>query len=546
MKKNSEKQTGMNLQSYDMIWAITQDTLNTQIQNAFNKIPPGDNPPMGQVKFGDLDKAGFEVDGLMKPPAIAIEEGAADQVNLTISFVNGTFTHKDFAGNVYVVDLNPKTNPSVDGLALAFKANLNIADMPKMDCSKKPPQNMDIDLYNNLCKFVSSDFSISQIFLDLQNADAVTFLQGKSTIPQEADATEYDKADPSKGRAVKDTLFRDLMPTFFQVYIEYLAGNPDKSPYIFGYTAIKPGNQASALQPTGSVFSTFYNSGNPDYSTLNFLMMTDNGVVNQNPSPLSSEPVVPPSSGDGPAGTGYIANDKLATDWLQNDSLKNGSVIHSIGKQLGIDDDRILYHGKDGFTGSQTNDLSNPPSVDGCTFNSGTSTPSFSITFSNTVKDDNGDTFPGLIINGQISVVAHYTKKDLYHCNLTATLSSSFSFGITIKPGIGNNSGSIILGVTTPQIDKGTPDFRYDSEVCQVFDAVFDLLTEDLLGLIGVINITNSVISNIDLSGLQSNLATALDNLQCQVVLPAPETFIYQTIALDDNNDLIVDFHYNS
>jgi hypothetical protein len=251
------------LSGFDLVYAVTQHTINKQLQllTVESFLPTKwtyDNP---------IKKHSIDAD--LGVPIVNMVTGDASSRKVQVSFplTGGNFNYLiigfDADGSPVVI------NKSVDvtGWQLTLTINLSLAEISAQLISnhQKIPQAVK----DQLSAFTDDMYDIQHLFLDFEDADLVDSYQ--LTAP--ANKQNPDLNDPNVIGQVKD-LIQSLLNT--------LKGSDN--PFIFGYTVNnKPANSSAEsmsqapfvdFQPTGTDYSVYPEPMNVDRSTINFLSVT--------------------------------------------------------------------------------------------------------------------------------------------------------------------------------------------------------------------------------------------------------------------------------
>lgn len=560
------------LNDFDMVWAITQGTINSQLQWLFTKLTPPGQQGISYVSFGQLYqegtttiKDGMHVEGYLGTPSIEIDQGNDGTVLLYIPFTSGTLQHLGFgSAAVYSVDLTPDpNNPDTTTWKLCFKCNLNINDITKsLDCSaQSPPANMHQETFNKLCHFASSDFTIRQIFLDLQNVDMVTYMPNQSTMPANpiATLTSNGTTQTNQPDPMASTALSNLMPMYFKE----LDANSASNPYILGYTANANFDDVSAFQPTDTVYSTHYytpsesqtgtwmpgtivkvsmadaasptdQSGSDDLSTFNFLLTTHH----KTPPTVNLGFNYNLVTETGISGTGRVANTTVVSDWLASSALSNGCVIGVIADAAGVLMSDLSYDATTyQWTGSHTQQVDDQKiawaTAKVTTINSVT------IKFSASETDSSGVTGPGLAISGSFASRFDFNTG---LCKGHYTRTQPYSMSIVMQPGIGND-GNATVTLSRSAVTTGDASDNSDlGGLCKIpgLKQAIEAIVEDM------IKDPLQKMDTMEVSAFGSIMNNALGTLSSQIILPAPSIFAYKNLSFNDEFDLVTDFNYST
>jgi hypothetical protein len=257
------------LTGFDMVWAITENTVNSQLSwlQDSGLIP-------NKVKIGDLDNDGIAIGGTgedeatINAPTVDFDTGVPKQVKLIIEFTGGNVSYYSGFGRNATVKKQP-----VAGWKLVFNVNLNIGQIGHdyLIAGKNiPPEILKI-----LTQFDPSMFSVQSIFMDFENSDLTTYNTLESVIKTDEPFVQQNFA------------------TSVGAWITSHKGTDN--PFILGYPVTRqtpPADVPSIFEPTGanlSAHSYQYPAGSTDQSknglsTLNFLLVTGNRKITDDQS----------------------------------------------------------------------------------------------------------------------------------------------------------------------------------------------------------------------------------------------------------------------
>lgn len=258
------------LTGFDMVWAITQNAVNSQLEWLYY----GDMIP-NKVKIGDMndpDGTGIEIDGIIDPPEMDFDTGEAKQARLKLLFNDGMIKYWKGHGPAATV-----VSERIAGWEIAFKVRLDIAQLAHEHLTSDEPGKKVIppEILKILTQFKSSMFSVQSIFLDFQNSDLTTYDDINSHIKTK----------------------NNYLATNFGITVGgWIKGFKGKdNPFILGYPVTRkqpPNDVKSVLQPTGATLSVhayeYPAAGAPDHrhnglSTLNFLLVTGDRDLTREP-----------------------------------------------------------------------------------------------------------------------------------------------------------------------------------------------------------------------------------------------------------------------
>lgn len=259
------------LTGYDMVAALTQNFINSQLAGITqpppdpnNPVPSGANPQPISNSFtmplfpnadpGSTNAWTAVIVNSMTAPTVQIL--ANNQVTLTIHITDGTI-------QCYEPHSTTQMSVPIQNLDVSFTVNMNLAPITDFDTLAAPQ-----DTITKLKGFSPSVFSIQYLALDFESSQLMSSFSISST--------NFDSDSPQ---------YKALLNCFSTFY-----SNLGKSanPYVFGYpvSTSQPTEANPTLPlfaPTSCEFSTTVNAQNPGLSTLNYCIMTDN-------SPFPTEP----------------------------------------------------------------------------------------------------------------------------------------------------------------------------------------------------------------------------------------------------------------
>ncbi|WP_300752578.1 beta/gamma crystallin-related protein [Janthinobacterium sp.] len=258
------------LTGFDMVWAITQNTVNSQLAWLQScKLIPSD------VQIGDLGRDGLQIGGsdadraTIAPPTVEFDTGNAHEARLMISISGGNVSYYSGFGAKAIV-----VKEAIAGWKLAFNVKLNIGQIAHEHLTggdgKVPPEILKI-----LTQFDSTMFSIQSIFLDFQNSDMANY----NTVLSSINTT--------------NSFLQQNFATMVGSWIKSHQGADN--PFILGYPVTRlapPAELKAVFEPTGANLSTHayeHPAGDNDkskagLSTLNFLLVTGDRKITDNPA----------------------------------------------------------------------------------------------------------------------------------------------------------------------------------------------------------------------------------------------------------------------
>jgi hypothetical protein len=252
---------GIDLNGFDMVWGVTENTVNSQLEWMFES-----GAISNHVKFGNLGNDGVTIDGLIAPAVVNFNTGTAKRARMFLTFASGTVTYWEGFGPAA-----QQKQADLKDWKIALLVNLNLGALAGSIRQSDTQPGMSKETLAVLQNFRDSMFSINNIFLDMQNADLVDFDAVSSSV--------FPNAGPAA------PLLSQQFGAGIRAWItDHRGGN---NPYVLGYAVLKKGVDTTdpVLRATGASFSTqawkypggFAHTPLLDgLSTLNFLLVCDN------------------------------------------------------------------------------------------------------------------------------------------------------------------------------------------------------------------------------------------------------------------------------
>jgi hypothetical protein len=547
-----------NLTGFDLVWAITQDTVNSQLEwlQLCGAIPDS-------VVIGDLETDGLTIGGsgedraTIAPPTLDFDTGNARSARMQISFTGGTASHYSGFGPKAVVVKVP-----IAGWCVAFTVNLNLAQVAHeqlLTAGKVPEEVRKI-----LTAFDPSMFDVQSIFLDFENSDLVNYDPGHSII------------------GTDDAFVKQNFATVLGAWIGSHRGQDN--PFVLGYpvSRTQPSHDESSIfEPTGANLSTHaygYPAGSTDQSrnglsTLNFLLVTgdrtivgdpqlsapDAGVFHRN---LLEDPsidgkgivardlffnrylydlIVRPFEQSLTGLPDYVhARDDRAPDVTVNNKSGMGattpgraSFVPSATGWVYTDDVHLAWHESGFFSHDRESNQTLNFKIDVGTAQDAAGAPRLAVTITGSMTryewDQQNTDIPPFKSNV-------YVGKGWGQADFTWTMQLIFVAGA---------DGKVTITKSSSQ-----PDPAKSSGVDGAFK-IGDIFA-DLLGLTSLSDAwqTNAGSLAIFETNVAQNLinstGTILDNAMSRIVMPAPTTFFYKNLQLNAQGDIDIDFAYKS
>lgn len=263
------------LTGFDMVWAISQNTVNAQFDwlQSSGLIP-------SELLLGNLARDGLTIGGTgadratIAAPTVDFDTGNAHEARLLISFTGGNVSYFSGFGAAATVVKEP-----IAGWSLAFDVKLNIGQIAHEHLTVGDGR-IPAEIQKILTQFDSTMFSIQSIFLDFQNSDMANYDTILSVI----------KTDNS--------FLKQNFATMVGSWIKSHQGQDN--PFILGYPVTRntPSADVKAVfEPTGANLSTHayeQAAGASDktkggLSTLNFLLVTGDRKITDSPQLFAAD-----------------------------------------------------------------------------------------------------------------------------------------------------------------------------------------------------------------------------------------------------------------
>ncbi|WP_027416048.1 hypothetical protein [Aneurinibacillus terranovensis] len=302
-----------NLNQFDMVYALTQETVNKQFEllSVFGVLPT--------TWHVSIKKGLYGVDSELGTPTVGFNTGdsSSRRVNMYIPITKGTLTYSTILG----IDDNGKVLVKTDthditNAKLTFKVNVSIAEIAATyKDSKLIPKTVKEQLTN----FDDSMFSIQHLFLNFEDANLL-------------DSFELDTSGVSAGvPGTDDPEFINNVKALFKAFIEPLKGSDN--PYVLGYSAVdrKVESSDATWKPTGVTYSVYSDAAHLNRSSINYLLVTDGKNV--------------PGSGAGLFNHNWVFADNVQGTFVFSQELVMKNILDAIAKQMNIHYDKFERDG---------------------------------------------------------------------------------------------------------------------------------------------------------------------------------------------------------
>ena len=246
------------LAGFDMVAAVSQDTLNFQLKKLWQS---------GTIRRElrlDVPDLGIALDAILDAPKVKL--GIADErrtVLFTLHLARGTLRYwEGFGPNAKERSLE------FAGWRYAFRVRMDMQAIERsaIEAGKAVPA----DVREKLSAFRDDMFSIRRLFMDFQSADLADFDPRESAMP----LPDGSPAGAGVIGRLKDAL---------AVHFKTLAGSDN--PYVLGYSVERRRDAAdppALFAPTSATFSTFRDADD-GRSALNFLLMLGGATAPSSP-----------------------------------------------------------------------------------------------------------------------------------------------------------------------------------------------------------------------------------------------------------------------
>ncbi|MDN5284654.1 MAG: hypothetical protein JWR38_928 [Mucilaginibacter sp.] len=531
---------------FDMVYAITQDTVNKQLALLSGQTIPE------KVTIGDSDNDGGSLTATLLPPVIKFNTGIPHEAYLCLTFNDGMFTYWSGQGNNSV----QKTAP-VSGWTIVFNVKINIAQIAQDNI--KAAKGIPVQIADMLGKFDPSMFSVQNIFIDFESSDLSTFSSAMSSLPGIDDATKI--------------IFNKTIRLWL------LDHKGTDNPFILGFpvTAKQPSGSSDAVfAPAGANLSTHgYEYGNnpadgskDGLSTLNFLLVTGNRNILSDPSLMRADAgsfhknLVDKTGIDGKA---IIAQEVFFQNYLYN------LIVAPLGAQLlslpdyvharpdrspnvdindkthGFVQNGNSWHYGDHVklswheSGSASHDRESEQNlqydVQVLTAPDASGQPRLTVNISGSMYRYEWDQ-QNIDIKGPFGITI---KSNVYVGKGWANATMSFNIKLQF---VANGNGQISITSVTqqnpPQTDSGTSGVY---EFADFFNGILGLnsISSDWANNAGSLRSIEGGITG----QLISSVGPTLDNAMSKIILCGGSGFSYQNIQLNADNDIEIDLLLN-
>ena len=514
------------LNNYDMVLAVSQDTINNQF---FLLFAEGVISNTIDIAYMPSNPA-LQLNATLNAPTVELELDPVNpnQLDFNINFASGTFTYMDFSTKTPTMQ-----TADVSGWVITMLVNL---EQMTITSATPPGLNVSSGAQGVLNNYIGNDaFTIEALFLDFDNVNM-------SQLIINADGVKMQPTDP---RYV-------FVLMAMQQMIASLKTNGN--PYILGFHASSnhpegTNPQLPKLAPTSVQFiSNQYNYQNGQQgptddglSCLCYLAMTENQPL---PFPDGKEPTfvwnpIPSSSVQARM---FIDNNTFNTAYVHDlvlpvlqKALNTGGNWTQSGDSWTLDyQSNIGGNDNDGHGIVVGEDW--PENIYGLTTTENFCTIALDVTNS---------TANQLLYNGSGYL---YQKLDVYehpfdiwmHDAWTST-KLSFTFTLTISAGA-NGDLSVTFNPSAGQPDQQ----HWENTLIKISDFLGQWFVTKFEDQLETINSQWADFEKFQFSSFTTSAAQGFQGLSAQLILPAPQQFYYSNIGLNSENDVVLDIGYKS
>lgn len=511
------------LNGYNTVLAISQDTINNQFYLLFAEGVISSNLNIAYVSSNPA----LILDATVNAPTVnlVLSPPSPQQVSFDINFNSGTFTYMD-----YVKDPNNPQTSDVSGWVITLLVNLG-----KMTIDSANPTGLAVSpsAQAALSSYVGDEvFTVQALFLDFDNVNLaqVTIDAGGQMPPT-------------------DPRYPWLLTAVQQLVANMKASG---NPYILGFHAASnnpaqtnpqlPALAATRVQFLSNQYS--YPAGAPTgdtdddgLSALCYLAMTGS-----NPFPYPDDKV--PTFVWNPIPSAQVQGRMFIDNGTFNQGYIHDLVLPVIQRALDID----AYWSQSGNSWTidyKYSDSGHGPKVGTDSglldiYGKATIETSCVVALDLTQSIDNRLVYTG---SGFF-----YQRLDLYeqpldiwtHDCWTST-KLPFTFALTISAGADGT-----LAVTFVPV-KGTPaPDSWRNALVKITDAVAGLFDESVQSQLDALDSTWEGFQASQFSNFTTAATQGFQGLSEQLIMPAPQQFYYSNIALNAENDVVLDVGFKS
>lgn len=252
---------------FDIVVAISQKTINEQLQKLVSLGTIKPHLTLVQTTQGKNFKYLTSASQIPANSAY-IDADVVPQIDIHANGTQLTFILAFKSGKAVfwmggpgpLAELTPF---NVAGWRYSFTVTLDLTAVTANDAAKG--QVVPDAVRRTLQDFQSRMFQVSSLFLDFASSDLLRF-------------------DPAKTTAGANNQALSALSQFMEFYFKTVVAG--QNPYILGYSANPTANSRlpdgmknvpDILRPAGATFTLYHEPGNPDLSSLNFVLVTKGG-----------------------------------------------------------------------------------------------------------------------------------------------------------------------------------------------------------------------------------------------------------------------------
>lgn len=515
------------LNNYDMVLAVSEDTINNQF---YLLMAEGVIDSTIDIHYVPSNQA-LVLNGTVNPPTVdmVLNPASPHQLDFNLTFQSGTFTYMD-----YVKDPNNPQSADVTGWEITFLVNLS---QMTIDSTNPTGLKLSEGAQKALAQYVGDDaFTVQTLFLDLDNVNL-------SSLVITAAGVKMEPTDPR---------YPWLLAAMQQLVASLKASG---NPYILTFHASSNNPQQTnpqlpALAPTRVQFiANQYNyPGNlsVDHSSDGLSALCYLAMVGNDPFPYTDNNVptfawnpIPAAQVQGRMfidantfNSGYI-NDlvlpvlqqalgvpgnwaQTGNSWTLDYQWNNGNQHDGHGPVVGSDSGMLDIYGK--------------------------STTETSCTLS---LDLGQSTNNAVVYSGS---GFFFERLDLYEAPFGIWVEDAwtstklpFTFTLTISAG-----ASATLNVAfSPTQGTPQPD-SWENPVVKFTDAIAGLFNASVQSQLDAVNGSWSTFEQSEFGNFTNAAQQGFQGLSQQLILPAPQQFYYSNVALNSEYDLVLDVGFKS
>lgn len=512
------------LNNYDMVLAVSQDTINNQFFLLFAEGVISNTININYI----TGQPQYVLNATVNAPTVEMVLNPANpnQLNFNINFASGTFTYVDF-----VKDPNNVQTADVSNWVITLLVNLQ-----QMTINSATPAGLSVSsgAQQALGNYVGDNaFTVQALFLDFDNVELSQAIITAAGVQMASNDPRYPWVLASMQRMIASLK---------------TSGNP----YILGFHAssnnpTQTNPQLPALAPTSVQFIsnqyTYSNGSQPPaddgLSCLCYLAMTGTDPL---PYPDGKEPtfVWNPIPSASVQGRMFIDSNAFNSGFIQ-------SLVLPVLQQAMNTQGSWTQTGNSWTLDYKTDD-SDQNGGHGPLIESGT-LDTYAVTtvenFCTIALDTTNSTANQLAYNGSgyfyQGIDLYQQPMDIWTHVAWASNKLPFTFTLTISAGA---NGTLLVTFTptkgTPVVDNG------EQFIVRLGDVIAGWFTQNLQDGLTATNDAWTSFQGAEFSTFTTNAAQGFQGLSEQLILPAPQQFYYSNVGLNSENDVVLDIGYKS